>query len=433
MRAFIRILGWCLLVIGIMATAINVAYVVMGAPGRFGFLVFCVVIVFLALWMARLPNCAAAVKHSPSSTARRSLSDQDELGNESNTSKEPKKHTAGKALRIAQCPHCATHVVPMADGTCPSCRTRSFSEQGSYSLATESHTVCTSDQADDTSAAIGPLGDERSMQPLCFLDDIDAASENPNILEDTRKRFGTIWRKQGVRGLWHAALWFTLGIVAMIIVVLLTVYVDPPAMKIHWFLTTVVILTCLLFVLGAAFHFLRVTTALLFARVPRAPCTPEQTMRQYYEPIMQQLETYGMKIDVVPWLKAYVCLTDRVKSEFGGYDEFVAQAENASRAVFSQLLDHVAPSRITSMTYKLNNPDWFRVERLAVGENTAACRVVVRIDMQQGIFNPPFDVPKPVGSTRLVEIVRLAKVGRRWYLADPRRSHTVTDLRLAND
>ena len=122
MRTFIRILGWFLLVIGMVATANNVTFMAMGAPGRLGFVVFGILIVLVGLWMARLPKSPVEVKGSDPSARRRSLSNQGDPAEKSNSSKEPEQHTAGRSLQIIECPHCATRVVPMADGICPSCR-----------------------------------------------------------------------------------------------------------------------------------------------------------------------------------------------------------------------------------------------------------------------------------------------------------------------
>ena len=48
-----KIIGWIILVVGIVGTANNVAYIATGASGRIGFLTFGVALVILGLWLAR--------------------------------------------------------------------------------------------------------------------------------------------------------------------------------------------------------------------------------------------------------------------------------------------------------------------------------------------------------------------------------------------
>lgn len=124
MRTFIRILGWCLLVTGMVGTASNLAFVAFGGWDRLGFLVFGIAIVLVGLWMAGpiVPKSVVERTRSSRSTSRPSLSDQGERADENTSSEEAQQHTAPRSFEIIKCPHCATRVVPMADGVCPSCR-----------------------------------------------------------------------------------------------------------------------------------------------------------------------------------------------------------------------------------------------------------------------------------------------------------------------
>jgi hypothetical protein len=251
---------------------------------------------------------------------------------------------------------------------------------------------------------------------------LDLSHEKPAQLEATTARFGAAWRKHGYRtvGLGAGMLAFigillTVGYFIGVLNILKPNYKATNPME---YLYGLAILGASLWVFFMALSKLLSGCKVLLFGAPRAARCADETIRQFVEPLLAQMVIRTGKMGTVPWLQAYVCLLDQVKTQECDLDSFVVRMQEQVKIAFSDLQKHFAPKSISGLSYNTGRPDWFAVTELSRDSELITYEVAVRVDATEGINSPGLSSVKDIGSVRLVQGITVAQIGDHWYLAE---------------
>ena len=251
---------------------------------------------------------------------------------------------------------------------------------------------------------------------------VDLSNEKAERLEDTKNRFGKIWRKHGYRSLGLAG-----GMMTFVIVVPTIVYFlgGFNYLKPGYKTNNPMIYLGGCVVIGLAVWFLFLTLSkLLYALkvilgpIPLAGRSPEETMQQFLEAQLSELILLTGKIGTVPWLQAYVCLLDQAKDKEGQYDECIVHWKAKTKEIYGLLKKHYSPKEISKLAYNIATPEGFSFKEAILGDGITTYEVSIRIQAWEGIDNPGVSSSKDIGFAHLILNIPIAQIGDRWYLAD---------------
>ena len=247
---------------------------------------------------------------------------------------------------------------------------------------------------------------------------VDLSNEKAERLEDTKSRFGNIWRKHGYRSLGLAG-----GMIAFVIVVLTIAYflggfnylkpgykTNNPMVYLGGFV-----------VIGLAVWFLFLTISkllyalnVLLGPVPRSGRSPDETIRQFLEAQLSELIILTGKIGTVPWLQAYVCLLDQAKDKEGQYDECIVHWKAKTKEIYGLLKKHYSPKEISKLSYNIATPEGLSFKEVAISDGITTYEISIRIQAWEGVDNPGISSSKDIGFAHLI-LRAPNKTPKNWY------------------
>jgi hypothetical protein len=241
---------------------------------------------------------------------------------------------------------------------------------------------------------------------------LDLSLESAERLEATKERFGSQWRRHGLKKLLVAGAVFVAMVIIGVIAHALGAFEKTwnPVSGVMSLLLFGALVVAVGVWLGQVISGLRT----IICKPPLAGTSAEETIRKYMEAPIIRLLTLTGKIGTPAWLQSYICLLDQTKSRVGEYNGFVTHWENIAKEIKNQLNEHYKPRSITNMTCQID-----RIECITEFGGGATYKVGIKIDATEGINSPGVSRPKPIGSANLISTIEVAHVGKRWYLTSP--------------
>ena len=179
--------------------------------------------------------------------------------------------------------------------------------------------------------AVAGLGTSAGGRLITDKERIDISRETVEALENTDARFGRISTRHGYQLLARGSACLAFAGLAAVMVLFV------PYRNLNFVMAGIffAIGGAALLVLGVSFAISGLRA--VFGPAPKSGRTPEATVRQYLEGILNGLaghEPYS--------LPPYVCLLDQLKQREGGYDAFVRSSKRQAEKLSKEIRVHCA-------------------------------------------------------------------------------------------